>query len=517
MPKLNEKTFLFLLIFLHLAVALPLAFYLNIWVDEASTLYTTQHGFFQAFNNLFNDEKQAPLYFLLMSLWRKISDSIFFARLFSIICSVLSIKVFSDLAREIWKDKVAYFVAAFFALHPFLFWASLEIRLYSLVILLSILLLKFFYAGYFDEEIVSREGAKARGKVQILFVLTAIVALYTNYYLGFLLVGCFIALLVLRRARAKSYFMQMLFVALAILPLLWIVRQQFSVRVGSFHMERFLFEGLSVFWNHFLTFVLPTEIFPSEEISVFSIVRIWIVRIAIAAVLIISVKNRGKNPDEKVFAFGIITAVIVAFQLFVYFQLGHGYIEIRHASIFFVPFILFAASVLISTRGREDAEKNKTTNYAAVSFAVLIAVFFSYSLFTLYPNMAKRGDWARVAAFIRENEKPNQPIIVFQVYDAIALPFHYKGANRILPDEKFFAFDLEDKPGSVGSYRGQIDFVISKIPKETEELWLLTNEKCAVGEACLPLENFVLANYTVIEEKDFYKERVRLLRRKKND
>jgi uncharacterized membrane protein len=496
MPKIDEKKFLLLLIFLHLAVALPLAFYLNIWVDEASTLRTTQNGFLGAFGNLFDEEKQAPLYFLILSLWRKINDSIFFARLFSIICSALSIKFFFDLAQEIFEDKRAFFVAAFFALHPFLFWASLEIRLYSTVVLLSVLLLKFFYEGYLNGESF---------KPQIYFSLTAIVALYTNYYLGFLLVGCFAALLVLRRwAQAKSYFMQMLFVALAIIPLMWIVQKQFSVRVFHFQAERTFAEGASVFWNHFLTFLLPTEIFPTDEISVFSIVRVWLVRIAIVAFLIITIKKRGKNLDEKAFAFGIILATIVAFLLFVYFQLGHGYVEIRHASVFFVPFVLFVASIIPKQNGK----------IISVSFAVLCAIFFAYSISALYPNLAKRGDWARVAEYIKQDEKPNQPIIIFQAYEAITLPYHYKGVNRILPDEKFFAFDYEDKPGSAFSFRDQINFIISKIPADAEEIWLLTNEKCAVGEACQPLENFVSANYTIVEEKDFYKEKVRLLRRK---
>lgn len=511
MPKTREQKFLFILIFAHLAVALPLAFYLNIWVDEASTLYTTQNGFFRAFNNLFNDEKQAPLYFLLMSLWRKINDSVFFARLFSMIWSALAIKVFFDLAREIWQDKTAFFVTAFFALHPFLFWASLEIRLYSLIILISTLLLKFFYQGF-----LNRRDAETQRKTQIFYVITSIAALYTNYYLGFLLVGCLVALIVLRRWKeAKSYFLQMLMVGLAILPLLWIIGQQFSVRSVHFQAERWLAEGLSVFWNHFLTFVLPTEIFPSEEVSVFSIVRIWIIRIAVLAILIITIKNKGKNLDEKVFAFGAISAVIVAFLLFVYFQLGHGYVEIRHAAVFFVPFVLFVASIFagILPQRRRDAEEKKI-NYLVVPFIGLCAIFFSYSLFTLYPNLAKRGDWARVAAFIEQRETPHQPVILFQTYDAIALPYHYKGTNRILPDEKFFAFDLEDEPGSAGSFRSQIDFVISKIPREAQEIWLLTNEKCAAKEACQPLENFIGANYTIVEEKNFYKEKVRLLRRK---
>jgi uncharacterized membrane protein len=516
MLKTDEKKILFILIFLHLAIALPLAFYLNIWVDEASTLYTTQHGFFQAFTNLFNDEKQAPIYFLLMSLWRKISDSIFFARLFSIICSALAIKVFFDLARKVWQDKCAYFVAAFFALHPFLFWASLEIRLYSLVILLSCLLIKFFYDGYFDEKIVSREGAKAQSKAQIRFVLTAIAALYTNYYLGFLLVGCFAALLVLRRWKeAKDYFLQMLFVGLSILPLAWIIQKQFSVRVVHFQEETTLREGFQMLWNHFLTFVLPTEIFPPEEVSAFSIVRVWIVRIVILLVLAITIKNKGRNLDEKAFAFGTISVAAAAFFLFVYFQLGAGYLEIRHASIFFMPTILFAASILmkILPQRREGAETNEKFYLLALP-VILSIIFFTYSIFALYPNLAKRGDWERVGTFIEEHEKENQPIIVFQIYDAIALPFHYKGANKILPDEKFFTFDLEDKLGNADSFRSQIDFIISKIPPDATEIWLLTNEKCEVKESCQPLENYASANYTVIEDRSFYKERVRLLRRK---
>ena len=132
----------------------------------------------------------------------------------------------------------------------------------------------------------------------------------------------------------------------------------------------------------------------------------------------------------------------------------------------------------------------------------------------MYPNLTKRGDWARVAEFIEQNEKPNQPILVFQVYDAIALPQYYKGANRILPDEKFFGFFAEDKTGNPNNYRQQISFLISKIPSDSEEIWLLTNEKCDVNKTCEPLEKFVEANYTIIEEKDFYKEKVRLLRKK---
>ena len=103
-------------------------------------------------------------------------------------------------------------MTAFFALHPYLLWTSLEIRVYALVVLLSILLLKFFVAGFCENE--------NRRTAQILYGVTAIIALYTNYYLGFLLVGNFAALVVGRRWQsAKSYFRQMLIVGAVFAPL----------------------------------------------------------------------------------------------------------------------------------------------------------------------------------------------------------------------------------------------------------------------------------------------------------
>jgi hypothetical protein len=89
--------------------------------------------------------------------------------------------------------------------------------------------------------------------------------------------------------------------------------------------------------------------------------------------------------------------------------------------------------------------------------------------------------------------------------------------NRVLPDEKFFAWMPEDSLSSENAFGNQIAFVISEIPPDAQEIWLATEEVCQSTEtsaACRPLENFLEANYTVIETKDFYLERVRLLRKK---
>ncbi len=504
MSKENRKHLL-VLIGLHLAIVLPMAYWLNIWVDEGSTLYTTERGISFALQNTLADEKQAPLYFWLLSLWREINHSIFFARLFSVVCSIAAIKLFADLARRLFNGKAAILMTAFFALHPYLIWTSLEIRVYSSVVLLSIWLLKLFYEGYFKGENKTK---------QIYFVLFSVAALYTNYYLGFLLVGNFFALLMVKKwSAAKTYFLQMFIVGAAFAPLLWAIKSQFAANTREFQLEKSVVEGLQILWNFFLSFTLPTEILPPEDATIISIVRLWLMRLAILTGVVLFFKNRRKL-SENLLAFGVISATISGFLLIAYFLLGAGLVEIRHASVLFAPIILFVGLFLrnlLPEKTESDEKRNKIVKFSS---AILLTIFFVYSIYTLYPNLTKRGDWEKVGAFIEANEKPNQPIIVFTAFDAPTLPYHYHGVNRILPDEKFFDWGFEAEIGSADSWRRQTEFIISEIPADAAEIWLLTNEKCRAGQACEPLENFVQANYTVIQEVKFYKEKVRLLRRK---
>ncbi|MCB1023938.1 MAG: glycosyltransferase family 39 protein [Acidobacteria bacterium] len=491
---------------MHLAIALPLAYFLNIWADEGSTLYTTQHGFFQTFQNTLHDEKQAPLYFLLLSIWREINSSIFFARLFSIICSLLAIGVFYDISRKLWSEKAAVFAGLLFAVHPYLFWASLEIRVYSLVILFSAVLVKLFLEVYLEPE-----GENSSSPPGYLFTIVAILSLYTNYYLGFILVAFFIVLLCFGRFKeAKRYFLQMMVVGAAILPLLWAIKMQFSVNTGGHFQATDPIEGLRILWGHFLTFVLPTELHPPESQTFASLLRIWVVRILCLAIPIILIARR-RLFERRIWIFGIITAVNFAFLYFAYFMLSGIYISNRHAAVLFLPMGLFITAVL---RELAANSSKKLRVILLASIAIVLTISYSYALFALYPNLTKRGDWERVAAFVEKNEKSDQPIIVFTNYEALNLPYYYKGKNQILPKENFFKWNYEAEFGTVGTWSKQIEYVISIIPKDAAEIWLLTESGCQKTNGCLPLEKYIDANYTVVVKKDFYKERVRLLKKK---
>lgn len=502
----NYQKFVYLLIAVHLAIALPLSFALNIWIDEASTLYTTQN-IAHAFSNALQDEKQAPLYFWILSVWRTLSDSLFFARIFSVICSLAAIRIFADLAQKYFSGGILYFVTAFFALHPYLFWASVEIRVYSLVILLSVLLLKLFDEGYLNQ--TSEKPTRAR----ILYTLFSIIALYTNYYLGFLLVANFFVLLSQRKFKlAQKYFLQMMLVGLIFLPLLWAIKTQFAANSEGFFGEKTLGEGLRILWNIFLTFALPTELFPVEQITPISFFRLWLMRFAVIFGTIAVFLNRHRL--EKIHGiYSIICAIIFGFILLAYFLLGPVYVENRHAALLLAPLVIFLWSFIQIFAAAIEEKSVKLRQVVSVLTGFFLAFFFVYAIFAIYPDFTKRGDWARIAAFIEANETPNQPIIIYKTFDALALPNHYAGKNSIYPDERFFEWNLEADPASAEAHRRQIEFIISEIPPEAAEIWLVTDSSCPAEVSCQPLENFIQENYTVIQQKDFYEENVRLLRK----
>ncbi len=99
-------------------------------------------------------------------------------------------------------------------------------------------------------------------------------------------------------------------------------------------------------------------------------------------------------------------------------------------------------------------------------------------------------------------------------FEALALRYNYVGVNQILPDERYFTYGPEAAADSPDSHRREIEFIISKIPADADRIWLAVSDKCSTTAACIPLQKYVNANYTIEIEKDFYLEKAYLLKRK---
>jgi hypothetical protein len=482
-------------ILLHLGITIPLAYRLSIWVDEAFTLSTTGQSIAYAFYQAMRFELQPPLYYVVLNLWRGLNGSIFFARLFSILCIALAIKVSASLAQRLWKDVHPGWVALVLAAHPLMVGAAIEIRVYALVILLTSLLLLLFFDGYLAETFSPR--------ARWLYLLVSILSLYTYYYLGLILVANACALLVLRRWRPLlDYLARMVAVALCFAPMIWIVLGQVSTHTSSL-------SATSPWWGgvKFISWRIKNYILPVDEFSLIGLRR-WTLRL-VYVVTILAVARQGKRifSSANLFIWTIVTALSLLY-LAALRATAEDMLLPRHTSVLLLPSILLAFSVIYFIPGRKRF----------LIGVLIISVFNVVSLASICRSLNIERVWGPVAAYVREHEKPGQPILVFHAAAALPLAHYYTGTNTLVPlprDHSFETFDIRDYV--LRDEQEVFNALEERAPGEHDALWLVTDGVCdylGVDYNCPALEEFVNKYYVVEQSRVFSTTQARLLRRK---
>ena len=490
----QENYLIHLIVCLNLAITIPLAAILNIWTDEAYSLDTTGKSLQYAISQAINFELQPPLYFALVNIWRSINDSIFWARLFSIIAIALTIYLVALLAKRLIKTINPVYIVAAFALNPFTIKVALEIRVYAFVMLLSALLLWFFFEGYFNP--------KPRAKTKLIYLILAIISLYTHYYLACLLIANVIVLLVLRRWQSlKNYLWGMSIVALCFSPMLFFLLNQVSTHTSNLDGN---------FWQNFAA----------------------IQRSKIQGFL----GNFADLPQPI-----LIGLCLLLFLLFLglIFTIDLRLIKRNHLAIWTINLtsILFFSGVLVMTNGmllfRHTAgifvvsglglflllsliKYPKIRNIITIALTVAILLFYAQNLSKNYSVLAKAGDWKRVAEYIMNHEQPQQEILVFTSISAEELSYYYHGINKIIPLPKADDFQNYDLQNYALNNEAEID---QALVSDRHDLWLVerVNRNCkafGVDLNCHILENFISKYYNVENTQKFYKSKVRFLERK---
>ena len=100
----------------------------SLTTDEAFTLHTTSRTLRYAWDEARSFEMQPPLYFLLMTLWRKLGRELEFVRLFSTLAVCLSLVQFQRLSRLLRIGGSWWDLALFAAMTPSVIWAAAEAR-----------------------------------------------------------------------------------------------------------------------------------------------------------------------------------------------------------------------------------------------------------------------------------------------------------------------------------------------------------------------------------------------------
>lgn len=490
------------LIFSHLFITIILAAKLNIWIDEAYSLNASNLNLAQAIDQA-NAGYQPPLYYFILTLWRSLNPSIFFARLFSVICIALTLYLVAKLAQKIFPDIHPAWILAPVAFNPFILWAAVEIRAYAFTLLLTALLLLNFFDGYLCEQ--------PKTNARRWYVVFSILGLYAHYYIAFLLIANGLVLLVFRRWQILRWYIleQCFLVGLCFAPMLWVVSGQ--VQPDGLNHQTVtgnpLIDSLKFLYQTFFIWVLPTEKWGLYTLQ--TILR----QICFIILLALLFKNRQYIQLNQKTAIWIITAFLFICFLIIRNYVGTNVTSLKHLVIAFIP-VTFSFFYCLNL-----AENTKIKKLILKAASLLILFTSLISLTINYKPMAKHGDFIRVANYIMHQEKPGEPILVYNPEVAWPFRYYYSGLNSlvVLPHELDLSLFFD-----VGQFvitdEKVIRDALAQVAINHESLWLILDTRpylqAKFSQSYDLLEDFLAKNYQVKATHNFYNSQVRYLQKK---
>lgn len=485
----------------HAVVACILAAVLNIWIDECYTLDTISRTISYAWNQALHFESQPPGYFLALTLWHRIADTVFFARLFSVLCTVGTILATQRLSLQCFGDRIpSSLVPLLVAAQPLTLLAAVEARRYALVLLLTCFLLIAFSKAFLR----ARDFAPGW---RTAYACAAVAALYVDYFIAFVLAAQTGLLFVRQRWRdLKVQVSILLLVAVACLPLMFEVTNQLRV-----------YEELDSAGANQLASTARYVSYALENLATTQWLGSWnrpaklLLLITLAYVLCRYTARTKGNPERTASLDPVILTTLIGLCFVALsFVSTPSILQPKHLVVMLIPWALVVAGAwTLFQRG---------VAVALVTGVVALNVLASVNNFS---HFAKRGDFVRVARFIEQNERRGEPIVVFYAEVALGFEHHYRGVNRIVVIPNPVDFQKYDLRRFVLPNDGSFWSSLASTLQYSERIWVLTDAfsdpelgGCGFGDVdfnCRRFEEWLGLNYALERDARFFQSRVRCL------
>jgi hypothetical protein len=371
--------------------------------------------------------------------------------------------VSANLSRELFVRVPSATLALLLALHPTVLFAATECRVYALEIFLVALLLNVFAKLF----LLNQQSA---AKLVALSLLAAL-SMYTQYHIGFLLLGLAVALLASGRIReARNFVACMVGTAILIIPILTWLTSQLHQPDGS-TSSRFT-AGETI---RFATGLVRTFLFPA------------------AMHLVPSASN---SPIERCVSLGV-QSIVVLFVFAAFFAIHKSGKAIRQSAAFFWCCLFVTMAALLAMAGAVGgrllvlfprywvglvipsclATLALLADLGSMKVLAISVLFYlttdAGDAWSHYRSPAKYGDSIRVAKYIQENEADDQPIVVFPNQHAAALSLYYHGRNPLVPLPKPVRFDKFDMRDDSMQSEAQITAALSQVDGLSRSVWLV--------------------------------------------
>ena len=468
----------------YYGVIIFLSAYLNVWEDEVYSLHTSSKTLTYAYHQSIYFEAQPPVYFLLLTLWRSVSNSILWARLFSLFSILLSQFLLFQFVNKVSNKKIATVSSILFLINPFTIFTILEIRLFSFLLLLSLAITILFYNTYYTNNITTRG--------RIVFILLAMTGLFTQYFFGFLLFAMAVVLMIEKNWRSLGlYILDMIIPLCLVLLSVPQIIQAINVHTSIYPeydnaFGNTIIDVINVLCNRILVYLIPLDYLIFKKVRTSQGILI----ILFVASLNYTILKKGLR---TILPFFIITLVVMIFFFVVHLLFNIHKSDYKYTTVLFVPLLILMIFMLKFVR----------PNLLSLWFVIFLFIYCTTD-FKQYRGLYKVNDYKSLGKYIERNEKTGEPIFVFRNISAENLGFYYNGSNDIIPIPKAFSYDKEFTPKQWEINVQDINRLNNKLIKYPT-FYIVIDGSILTGvfESKTALMDNLISNFTMVEEKPF--------------
>lgn len=488
---IKDRLFIISITIAFLAISVFLASILNIWVDEAYTLYTTDQGVCGALRR-WEFERQAPLYFILVALIRTLCSSHVCGRLLSVVSVVGFLWLMNKLAKKLFPKVRSELLILVLAFNPYSLWAASELRPYALALFCSVLFITI--------QLVENPFSSKKGYTYSLFLLGAIgaIGLYVHYYIGIVIFSALAASMIIKQNR--NIFKIIICAAITIIlfaPLLIKMIGQIKM-LSEEGIDISILYSLRIVYGRLLQLIIPfIKLLPTKMQSIPG----YILTLTFVVWIVVHRKNI-RRIHLLIWILCLITAII---YLFVGYIAGPESIEYRHV----FPLFLAAGLVLFTLIDLPKIDRVRKT--MLIIICVVLTGNNIWVNYHTYRPLAKMGDYERVASFVSSQSEAHEPVVLFNAEAVLPFSYYFSGENKlaVIPhplkfDELYYSdFRIQNSAEIEEKLR-----LNGKLPKT---IWFVDNlisHYAGIDYNREVLDKYLQNNYLMIDKWFFYKAEV---------
>lgn len=373
-------------------------------LDEAQTLWQTSHPLMGVLRILAQDV-HVPLYFVAVRAWETlVGETPIAIRSFSLLCTLVSIPIFYALVRRMYGVTTAMMTIVLVISSPFLLWYSAEGRMYTLLLLLTVINHYAFFRLWTRGE---------RSAYWPLYIFSLALGAMTHYFFLFIPLMQGIFFFTNRSLFARHAVRNFCFAAGIVLLEYggWFF---YRSAIGQINADPSLAPPTTVdVFNVFTNFLFG---FQGEETNTM-LLSLWPLAVLVACTL---VAQRKKMQLETIYlVLSAFAPILITFGISV---LVRPMFLSRYLIVTLPPLYILLAHIILSYRYR-------TASVLFVSLVLLMQASLFYE--ALSSTVSANEDYRDATSFIQSTIRSDDLLVLSAPFTRFPMEYYYRGSARL--------------------------------------------------------------------------------------